>query len=72
MKNKRCCGRCNHAGVAFFAPHHGLCVHCNHPDNNVRGEDGWGTLRNYKERNRNDGDCFIAKPDKTAEKGAVK
>lgn len=45
------CGKCvhSHPSVAFFVPHHGLCVHCDHPDEEVRGDYGWGTLRRYKE-----------------------
>ena len=45
------CGRCKHANKAFYVPHHGLSVHCCHPDESVSGEPGWATLRRYEESN---------------------
>ena len=47
-KNKDICYNCKHAGDPFKIGKGTLThVHCEHPDKEVRGEHGWGTLREY-------------------------
>ena len=41
------CGNCKHGGEHFKIKNLGTHLHCEHPKEEVRGEDGWGTLREW-------------------------